>query len=62
MKKTFFEAVMVGAMVEEKIAKQFSEKCSPHNVADVIEGFIYGICNGDISISNKEEAESEAGE
>lgn len=47
-KKTFFSAVVVGAMVEKKVADEFAEKCKPYDSSDVIEGFINSVASGDL--------------
>ena len=48
-----YEAVMVGAVVEGSIARQFTEKCKPYATTDVIEAFIHSVINGDMEVSTK---------
>ena len=50
-KKTFFSAVVVGAMVEKKVADEFAEKCKPYKTDDVIEGFINAVVSGDLKVT-----------
>ena len=49
--QTFFAAVMVGAIVEKKIADEFAEKCKPYDSADVIEAFINSVASGDLKVT-----------
>jgi hypothetical protein len=50
MGKTFVSAVMIGAIVEGKIAEQFAEAIKPHSTTEIIEGFIMSIMSGQLKM------------
>lgn len=54
MAKTYYSAVVVGAVVEERIAKAFAEKCQPNDPADIVEAFIQAVAEGSLQINRKE--------
>jgi len=57
MSDTHFAAVVVGALVEEKTAKEFGEKCKPYTADQAIEAFIKSVVSGELRINAKEAQE-----
>lgn len=51
MGKTYYSAVVLGAVVEGSVAEQFRKAIEPHTTEQVIEALIYSVIDGDLKIT-----------